>query len=670
MQFIQFTTRKTYKVAILCKNEALHKSEIEKYYINPLVAQGMKYEDFIAIGLEYDNPKKVTSKGAKAYLDSILTVLNDFGIELLLCTDGNYFKTLSKKTKADPYYGYVNKCAYTGYEKFDLALSANYRGLFANDNLQLKIDLSVTCVGSFFKDTYKEIGSDIVHHEELIYDFWDVKTALDKLHQYPSLTCDTEAFSLRHTKAGLGTIGFAWNKHEGICINVEHMPTDDIPIILHYIKRFFTDYQGNIKYHNASYDIKILIYKLWMKDMLDTDGLLTGLEILTRDFDDTKIVTYLATNTCAGNKLSLKEQAHEYGGNYAQSEINDITRIESKSLMHYNLVDCLCTWFVWEKHYDSMCDQEQLHVYEFFKKILKSIIQMELTGMPLNMVRVKEVAKILQDIIDANKIIIDNSPVIYAFSHQWRMQQLAKRNAELKTKVLTLSDIQYHFNHNSGKQLIGLLHDYLGFEVYSKTATKQPAVGGDELKGHMERTGNLQVKALLDAILKAQEGEKILNTFVSKFLAADLAPDGWHYLFGCFNLGGTKSGRLSSSDPNLQNLPSGSTYGKLVKSCFQAPSGWLYVGLDFASLEDRINTVLTKDPNKVKVYTDGYDGHSLRTWAYMPQLLPDIQEQMNELKEANQMYKVEFEDGTIKYFNESNPQVKAYLNGNKTNSRV
>ena len=43
--------------------------------------------------------------------------------------------------------------------------------------------------------------------------------------------------------------------------------------------------------------------------------------------------------------------------------------------------------------------------------------------------------------------------------------------------------------------------------------------------------------------------------------------------------------------------------GKLIKSCFQAPPGWVFCGLDFASLEDRISALTTKDPNKLKVYT-------------------------------------------------------------------
>lgn len=90
--------------------------------------------------------------------------------------------------------------------------------------------------------------------------------------------------------------------------------------------------------------------------------------------------------------------------------------------------------------------------------------------------------------------------------------------------------------------------------------------------------------------------------------------------------------RLLLNTRNLQNLPAGAEgektakgrYGKLIKSCFQAPPGWLFMGLDFASLEDRISALTTKDPNKLKVYTDGYDGHCLRAYAYFGDQMPDI----------------------------------------------
>ena len=60
--------------------------------------------------------------------------------------------------------------------------------------------------------------------------------------------------------------------------------------------------------------------------------------------------------------------------------------------------------------------------------------------------------------------------------------------------------------------------------------------------------------------------------------------DGMKYLHGSFNLGGTVSGRLSSSDPNMQNVPANSVFAKLIKECFQAPEGWVFGGADFNSL--------------------------------------------------------------------------------------
>ena len=84
--------------------------------------------------------------------------------------------------------------------------------------------------------------------------------------------------------------------------------------------------------------------------------------------------------------------------------------------------------------------------------------------------------------------------------------------------------------------------------------------------------------------------------------------------------------RLFLNTKNLQQLPSGSTYGKLIKKCFKAPKGWLFCGADFSSLEDYISALTTKDPNKLKVYSDGYDGHCLRAYAYFKDELPEVRQ--------------------------------------------
>jgi DNA polymerase-1 len=147
-----------------------------------------------------------------------------------------------------------------------------------------------------------------------------------------------------------------------------------------------------------------------------------------------------------------------------------------------------------------------------------------------------------------------------------------------------------------------------------------------------------QIK-VLDALISIAEVDIILNTFINTFIEkAILKDDGIYYIHGNFNLGGTVSGRLSSSNPNMQNFPSTSKYAKHIKRCFIAPPGFFMAGADFASLEDKISALTTKDPAKLKVYTDGYDGHCLRAFAYFKNEMPDIKDTVESINSIEQMY--------------------------------
>jgi DNA polymerase-1 len=141
----------------------------------------------------------------------------------------------------------------------------------------------------------------------------------------------------------------------------------------------------------------------------------------------------------------------------------------------------------------------------------------------------------------------------------------------------------------------------------------------------MNKQTAVNLAKLLKNLIKLGEATKISDTFVKAFKEGTLKKDGRRYLHGNFNQTGTKSGRLSSSDPNLTNLPSsGTQYAKPVKKGFKAPKGKLIVGADFDSLEDKISALTTKDPNKLKVYIDGFDGHSLRAYSYFKNQMEGI----------------------------------------------
>ena len=367
-------------------------------------------------------------------------------------------------------------------------------------------------------------------------------------------------------------------------------------------------------------------------------GMLYGLEVMTRDIDDTKVIAYLALNTTAELSLGLKDLGHEYAGDYAESDIKNIRLIPQESLLKYNLTDSVTTWFVFDKYYPVMLQDSQQHIYEtLMKPSLKILIQMELVGMPISLERVNEVDIELRALQTKYLDQLSTSPTIKTCQHVLQLKELTAINAKLKTKQHGLDKVaDYVFNPNSGNHLIELLYNVMQLPVIDTTATKLPSTSGDTLEKLLNHTSNQEYKDVIGALIGLSKVDKIITSFIPAFKQAITKKQG-DWLHGGFNLNGCVSGRLSSSKPNLQNLPSGSEFGKLVKSCFIPPKGWVFSGADFNSLEDYISALTTKDPNKLDVYLKQFDGHCLRAAYYYRDQLPHID--LSDPKSVNSLKK-------------------------------
>lgn len=626
MQYIAFTDESGAKPLCILTTD-LNRTAIKKAYIDPF---SFDPDDVIALGLfAAPGKKKTPIKEIMQYIqDELIPVLKDFDVHYIICTNADYFKALSRLKKAESYLGYVVPSIVEG---IFICYAPTYRSLFLSptDNLK-KLNRSVNAMIDHANGVYVEPGKGIIRRGWYPQTNQEIADALEYLLTLDCpLSCDVEAFDLKAHKAGVGTIAFAWNKHEGVSFCVDYRPTPDAtaapygeyvvnPEVRKLLVNFFLRSKHTIRYHNIGYDACVLIYQLLMKDITDTEGMLHGLELLMTRWDDTKLITYLATNSCSKVSMSLKDQAQEFAGNYSVDEaIKDIRNIPKDKLLEYNLVDALSTHYVYEKNYPSVLNDEQEEIYEtLFKPAMRDIMQMQLTGLPINLERVKEVADEIQADFNKNYDIIQNSSPVQEFVHTLNEQWVAKKNATLKVKRVTLADAKETFNPNSDVQLQGLLFGQLELPVISLTDNGQPSTDGASLKALTKQTTDPAILDLLQALRNLKLASTILTNFIPAMLNAIPGADGWHYLAGNYNLGGTVSGRLSSSDPNMQNIPANTHYGKLIKSAFSAPPGWLLVGLDFASLEDRISALTTKDPNKLKVYIDGYDGHCLRAFSY------------------------------------------------------
>lgn len=657
MHYLSFAhpERPTYPVVLLVPQ--IRKDDIRKTYLDPY---NVIPDEVLAVQIHKAQGKKKTPAGEiREWLnEELFPVLDDVSAQYLLVADADYFKVLTKSAKVEPYLGYVLDMG-----KHKVVYVPNYQAVFYDpEKVTAKIDQAMKALQAHRSNAYAEPGKDIIHQAEYPRSYEEIRDWLETiLKEDVPVTVDIETFSLKHHTAGIGTITICWNQHEGIAFPVDY---EEIPgateapygrqirnePVRALLRSFFERLTAKTIYHNISFDVYVLIYQLFMDHILDTKGLLRGIDVMLRNWDCTKLITYLATNSCAGNDLSLKTQAQEFAGNYAQENITDITKIRLDELLEYNLVDGLSTWFTHAKHYQTMVNDQQLDIYEnLFKPATIDIIQMQLTGMPLNMARVQEVKAILQAIEEQAMTTMQDSPIIKGFLYHLNQAWVVKRNSELKVKRVSLADANETFNPNSNPQLQQLLYEILELPVLNLTDSKLPATDGDTLKALQNHTKNQDTLDFLGALIDYKAVNKLITSFIPAFENAAQGPDGWHYLFGNFNLGGTVSGRLSSSDPNLQNLPANVLMilsqalinrfghllvgyidkgklilGKLIKSCFEAPPGWVFAGLDFDSLEDRISALTTKDPNKLKVYTDGYDGHCLRAHAYFGDRMPDI----------------------------------------------
>jgi DNA polymerase-1 len=646
--------------------------QLVSHYISLLESAGLSRDGLIGYTLAYQN-KKCTAALKKSYLEELLPELDKHGITTLYVADGEYFKTLiGKNTKVDVYHGYVLDCAIKGYEHMKIVLGVNYQAIVYNPLIRPKLEASVATLASHLKGNYKKPGTDIIESEYYPSDPLSIKASLDKLHQYPELTCDIEAFSLKFYNCGIATISFAWDEHNGIAFTVDYVPTDpyeielwDVkdkvfkkhtaygkvvvnPDVRRLIKEFLTSYKGKFTYHNGGFDMKVLVYQLWMSDLADYEGMLEGIGILASKFDDTKLIAYLATNNTAKNELSLKVLSQAFAGNYAQEDIKNVLLIPLPDLLRYNLVDCLSTWFVKNKYHPIMVADEQESIYlNIFKPSVKTIMKAELCGMPIDPVKVQKAKKMLKGIVRDHVTYLRNSHIIQDFQYiQFGVMAETDNATRLeksktkKIKIKTWEDFKdTKFNPGSGTQVQALIYDHLGYEVIDTTKSKQPATGAKTLEKLINHAKNDEHREIFKSLIGLSKASKILTSFIPAFEQAQQLPDGSWRLYGNLVLGGTQSGRLASRDPNLQNIPSGSTYAKLIKMCFVSPPGWLFVGADYPSLEDRINTLLTRDPNKMKVYLDGFDGHCLRAFSYFGNQMADIEDTVESINSIQVKYK-------------------------------
>ena len=178
-------------------------------------------------------------------------------------------------------------------------------------------------------------------------------------------------------------------------------------------------------------------------------------------------------------------------------------------------------------------------------------------------------------------------------------QELSARLGELETEAWELAGQQ--FNLASPKQLGEILFEKLQIPVLKKTAKGAPSTKEEVLQ-------ELALDYPLPKVLLEHRGlAKLKSTYTDKLPTMINSVTG--RIHTSYHQSGTATGRLSSSDPNLQNIPIRSAEGRRVWQAFVAAPGCKLVAADYSQIELRIMAHLSEDPSLLAAFSAGQDIH-------------------------------------------------------------
>ncbi|MDQ6671099.1 MAG: DNA polymerase I, partial [Chloroflexota bacterium] len=190
---------------------------------------------------------------------------------------------------------------------------------------------------------------------------------------------------------------------------------------------------------------------------------------------------------------------------------------------------------------------------------------------------------------------------------------LAELGNELQGRIASLeaeiySHVGHAFNINSTQVLSDVLFGELHLEVNkrkrrSKTKTGHISTGSDVLE---ELRGT---HPIIDLILEHRQLQKLKGTYVDALQT--LIDPSTGRVHTSFNQTGAATGRLSSSDPNLQNIPIRTDTGKRVRRAFIAREGALLLSADYSQIELRVLAHMANEPTLMEAFAKGEDPHAV-----------------------------------------------------------
>ncbi|PIR95134.1 DNA polymerase I, partial [Candidatus Falkowbacteria bacterium CG10_big_fil_rev_8_21_14_0_10_37_6] len=406
-----------------------------------------------------------------------------------------------------------------------------------------------------------------------------LKKFIAKLKKQKIFAYDTETANFNSLEAELLGISFSWKKAEAYYVQIKKQKNKetkkqdslfdtekkiaeqttglDVTLVMKNLKPVFTDEKIKKICHNAKFDIEVI-----ESQNIKVNGV----------YFDTMIASYLLN---PGTRQHSLDAASFNYLNYTKISKDDLlgtgrnkisfSEVPIERIYLYSCEDADFTFRLYEELSKEL---KKTKLSELFFNIemplIEVIAEMEKTGIALD---VKYLAKLQKDFF--------------------------KKISSLTAKIHDIAGTV--FNINSTQQLQDVLFNKLNIPTHLVKRTKTGySTGADELtklKGQHE---------IIDLISEYRELAKLQSTYIEALPKLVSIKDG--RLHTSYNQTITATGRLSSTDPNLQNIPIRTEEGRKIRQAFVAREGYKLIAADYSQIELRLAAAMSGDKNMIKAF--------------------------------------------------------------------
>ena len=398
----------------------------------------------------------------------------------------------------------------------------------------------------------------------------DLNSWINKIKKSKAFAIDTETDSVQTVSANMLGISLSVAENEGCYIPIGHdyegcpeqLSMDEVITVLGPV---IEENQDKIVGQNLKFDIPILSRH--------------GINI-TKFLADTMLMSYVLNSTATRHGM---DRLADYYLNYTTTKYTDVTGTASKQISFAQVKLDVAT------DYAAEDADITLRLYNVLSPLLKEKPIQE---------------KLLEDL---------EYPLVHVLSRVEQngakidKKKLANHSKELSEKIDELSSAAFkiageEFNLDSPKQLLEILYEKLGLPVLKKTPKGQPSTNEDTLQRLSEEY------ELPKIILQYRTLAKLKSTYTDSLI--NIENPKTKRIHTSYQQAVTSTGRLSSTEPNLQNIPIKTAEGRRIREAFVPEKGNILISADYSQIELRIMAHLSDDKTLTYAFNNDIDVHS------------------------------------------------------------